>query len=39
MARPRLDEEERRTLGQRVRIAAELRLLRLRRLGGGGATG
>ena len=33
MARPRLDEQERRALGQRVRIAAELRL------GGGGATG
>ena len=26
MARPRLDEQERRALGQRVRIAAELRL-------------
>ena len=26
MARPRLDDEERRALGQRVRIAAELRL-------------
>ena len=26
MARPRLDDEERRALGQRVRMAAELRL-------------
>ena len=26
MARPRLDEQERRALGQRVQIAAELRL-------------